>query len=598
MKNFGLVILMALALVFAGCSSGADTYSVAYDGNGNTAGTVPVDADKYAEGATVSALCNWGGLAKTGFVFSGWNTVADGSGDAYASGSGTFFMPAQNVTLYASWKAAEATYTVTYDGNGNTSGSVPVDATAYRVGDTVTAQANWNALAKTGFYFSGWNTQADGSGTAFATGVGVFGMPANNVTLYAMWTQTASYIVTYTVDGGATAYSSAIVLSGSTVGTLPAEPVKDGYSFGGWYTGLNGTGSVFTAQVSVTAGLTVYAKWTASARAITFKANGGSGADYTQTAASGATVTLTAATFTRNGCDFCGWSLTADGLGANYADEAAFALGSADVTLYAIWGSKNLTYYRLGSVASQRAIAIGSESTGYTVRATSTAISGALVIPAVYKGTPVTAIDSDGFAECDKITSVSLPKSLVSIGENAFLKCVKLASVVIPDSVEMLDGYAFYDCVKLRSVDLSDSLLAIPSYAFAGCTALTAVDLPASLTELGEGAFYACSALASVSGGSGLEEIGSGCFGACEAITSLTLGSSVSVIGTVALDCPNLTTLTVLATTPPTVTGGVLGKFRLENLIVPASADDSVITAYQTTVPWSTYSSLTKELAN
>lgn len=79
---------------------------VTYDGNGNTAGSVPADTNQYAENATVTVPGNTGSLVKTGYTFSGWNTQADGNGTDRAAAS-TFAMGTENVTLYAKWTAAE-----------------------------------------------------------------------------------------------------------------------------------------------------------------------------------------------------------------------------------------------------------------------------------------------------------------------------------------------------------------------------------------------------------------------------------------------------------------------------------------------------------
>ena len=66
----------------------SDTNTVTYDGNGNTGGTVPVDASSpYLQGATVTVLGNTGTLVKTGYTFAGWNTAANGSGTSYTAGS-------------------------------------------------------------------------------------------------------------------------------------------------------------------------------------------------------------------------------------------------------------------------------------------------------------------------------------------------------------------------------------------------------------------------------------------------------------------------------------------------------------------------------
>lgn len=80
-------------------------------------------------------------------------------------------------------------FTVTYFGNSNTGGSVPVDGNTYSSGSTVTVLGNTGSLVKTGYTFQGWNTKADGSGTYYASGSN-FTMGTYSVNLYARWTQT------------------------------------------------------------------------------------------------------------------------------------------------------------------------------------------------------------------------------------------------------------------------------------------------------------------------------------------------------------------------------------------------------------------------
>jgi hypothetical protein len=75
---------------------------------------------------------------------------------------------------------------VSYDGNGSTSGTAPVDSNSYRPGQTVTV-LDYGSLSKTGNkYFSSWNTEADGSGTKRSPG-STFAIGSANVTLYAQW---------------------------------------------------------------------------------------------------------------------------------------------------------------------------------------------------------------------------------------------------------------------------------------------------------------------------------------------------------------------------------------------------------------------------
>jgi len=74
------------------------------------------------------------------------------------------------------------TYTITYAGNGNTSGTAPSNQTG---SGTVTLSTNTGTLAKTGSYFNGWNTAANGSGTQYAVSAS-YTLSAS-VTLYAKW---------------------------------------------------------------------------------------------------------------------------------------------------------------------------------------------------------------------------------------------------------------------------------------------------------------------------------------------------------------------------------------------------------------------------
>lgn len=80
-------------------------------------------------------------------------------------------------------------FSVTYDANGATSGSVPTDATAYTNGATVTVKGNTGNLAKTGYNFIGWNTNKTAATAQYVAG-GTFTISANT-TLYAIWSSVA-----------------------------------------------------------------------------------------------------------------------------------------------------------------------------------------------------------------------------------------------------------------------------------------------------------------------------------------------------------------------------------------------------------------------
>jgi hypothetical protein len=76
-------------------------FTVTYNGNGSTGGSVPVDSTAYANGAQVTVMGNSGSLAKAGATFGFWNTAADGTGTEYDAGNK--FAITSNATLYAQW---------------------------------------------------------------------------------------------------------------------------------------------------------------------------------------------------------------------------------------------------------------------------------------------------------------------------------------------------------------------------------------------------------------------------------------------------------------------------------------------------------------
>ncbi len=114
-----LVCLVCMTAIIASCGKSDDSstpaavYTVTYNGNGNTGGSVPSDSTNYEQGQTVTVLGNTGNLVQTNYSFVGWNTQASGSGTTYTQGQ-TFTMGAANVTLYAMWTTNNSTYQVEY----------------------------------------------------------------------------------------------------------------------------------------------------------------------------------------------------------------------------------------------------------------------------------------------------------------------------------------------------------------------------------------------------------------------------------------------------------------------------------------------------
>lgn len=104
------------AIVVTYETGSGSTYSVTYNANGATSGDVPEDDNEYESGDEVTVLDNTGDLAKTGNVWSGWNTNASGTGSTYQADD-TFEITA-STTLYAKWTPKSIT-NLAYTGTPN-----------------------------------------------------------------------------------------------------------------------------------------------------------------------------------------------------------------------------------------------------------------------------------------------------------------------------------------------------------------------------------------------------------------------------------------------------------------------------------------------
>lgn len=221
-------------------------------------------------------------LVKTGYhtvTTSDWNTQTDGSGKSYDSMlayKATDFADLKDsdksIVLYANWKPNN--YKVRYNGNGATSGTMTDSAHVYDTTKVLTR----NAYARTGYTFTGWNTKADGKGTAYADGASVKNLTANKdgvVTLYAQW-KVNSYTLTYDANGGTVSTSSKTLQYGDAFGILPT-PKRDGHKFLGWYTSSTGGTKVSETTKIGAANTTIYAHWEAYTLSINYH---GDGAEY------------------------------------------------------------------------------------------------------------------------------------------------------------------------------------------------------------------------------------------------------------------------------------------------------------------------------
>lgn len=168
------------------------THTIVFNGNGATGGSMANQV------SSAPAPVNSNQFVRSGYLFEEWNTQANGGGSVYYSGDTYSFT--QDVTLYAIWKSPPPTgggdvavsHTITYDGNGATSGT-----TVAQVGSGQSAVSE-NGFARPGFTFHAWNTKPDHSGVEYKPGDFYnFGV---DLKLYAQWDKVPPAAVVITVD--------------------------------------------------------------------------------------------------------------------------------------------------------------------------------------------------------------------------------------------------------------------------------------------------------------------------------------------------------------------------------------------------------------
>jgi len=171
-----------------------------------------------------------------------------------------------------------------------------------------------------------------------------------------------------------------------------------------------------------------------------------------------------------------------------------------------------------------------------------------LVIDATVEndGKTYTVTSIDNFSNCSRLTSVTIPNSVTSIGEYAFQYCSSLTSITISNSVTSIGQFAFFRCSGLTSINIPNSVTSIGISAFSNCTGLTSVSIPNSVISIGDGAFDCCKGITSITIGNSVITIGNYAIRSCSKLTSINIPNSVISIGSYAFaGCSSLTSVTI-----------------------------------------------------
>lgn len=212
-----------------------------------------------------SAYGTLSNVTRTGHTFNGWFTAASGGTEVT---SATLVTATADHELFAQWTIQ--TYTVSYNGNNNTSGAAPSDQTkTYNV--SLALATNSGNLQRTGYLFDGWNIAANGTGTNYAEGANYTTNSA--LSLYAKWVKQST--ITFHKQGGTGGSGSVLATTNSPMPAATA-PTRSGYNFAGYYTAPSGGGTQYYTSTMASArnwdietDTTLYAHWIADPTAPT-----------------------------------------------------------------------------------------------------------------------------------------------------------------------------------------------------------------------------------------------------------------------------------------------------------------------------------------
>jgi len=240
-------------------------YTVTFSANGGS-GTPP-DFQNVTVGSGI-ILPDGGDLARSGYVFGGWNTNYNGTETNYNAGES--YTPTGNITLFAKWNSTGTSRIVYYwvdqhgslvtTGNGS-AGTGPGEPLA------ITAQGDGYTVRQ--WYVNGINTGESGDTYIFSSTIsgkytvdllvekdGRFYNSKITITV-------ATYTVTFDLNGGSGTTPAAQTVSAGSVITLPGGLTRSGHNFLGWSTNSSGTGVTYEGGSSYmpTGTITLFAKW-------------------------------------------------------------------------------------------------------------------------------------------------------------------------------------------------------------------------------------------------------------------------------------------------------------------------------------------------
>ena len=227
-------------------------------------------------------------------------------------------------------------------------------------------------------------------------------------------------------------------------------------------------------------------------------------------------------------------------------------------------------------------------------------------IPQAYNATSsesVTIINKNTFENDIKLTSISLPNTLVTIDDYAFNECISLESLTLGSNVKHINEYAFYNCSSMTQLSFASAPLeTIGDYAFSGCESIKDLIIPYTVVSIGNYAFSGCkdvetlvfdtnnnvnninsigahafennSSLTSLTLTRGITEINDYSFNGTTSLNTIVISDQVTRIGKYAFAGSIITELNIPSLTTLIDENAFDGCDKLENITLPRSITD------------------------
>lgn len=229
----------------------------------------------------------------------------------------------------------------------------------------------------------------------------------------------------------------------------------------------------------------------------------------------------------------------------------------------------------------------------YSEAAAVTSIEGAFGAIKTYSSfdelqyfTGITSIPIGMFQDW-RLTSITIPESVTSVGRESFKGCFCLERVSLPSTLKQIEDSAFSGCTSLSDLTAPNGLERIGRFAFFNCSSLIEFTVPNGITIIEEGTFFGCYNLISVNLPEGLNTLSDtklsndyinaqhyygGCFANCSSLRSINIPKSVTSIGSYAFrNCSSLKSIILPEGLPEIKPGTFAGCTQLESINIPGS---------------------------